>query len=128
MMPVCIKNKIFSYGTSVNGEAEMATNVAGHLYKVYVQTKDHPHVLEMIVTAESKDSASKKALSHVKESNPTKGRALKESQKNSMVLFTKKAGKSGCLVTNKLPVSAFQAIVKNIERCLEGGNLKRDGA
>lgn len=92
----------------------MATEWAGNLYKVYVQTKDHPHVLEMIVAAESKDSAGEKALSHIKESNPTKGRSLEESQKNSVVLFAKKTGKSGCLVTNKLPVSAFRGISKNI--------------
>lgn len=86
------------------------------LYKVYVQTKDHPHILEMIVSAESKDSAEKKALTHVKEANPTKGRSLEESQSNSEVLFAKKAGKSGCLVTNKLPETAFRAISKALAK------------
>ena len=92
----------------------MVTKSKDNLYKVYVRTKDHPHILEMIVSADSKESAETKALGHVKEANPDKGRPLKESQANSEVIFAKKTGKSGCLVTNKLPVVAFKAISKSI--------------
>jgi hypothetical protein len=86
------------------------------LYKVYVQTLDHPHVLEMIVSADERESAADKALSHVKEANPTKGRSLEESQKNSVVIAVKAAGKSGCIVTNKIPVLAFEQIAKAVKR------------
>ena len=93
----------------------MATTQREGLFKVYVQTKDHPHVLEMIVSARSKADAEAKALGHIKEANPTKGRSLAESQENSVVLFAKKAGKSGCLVTNKMPLRAFKSIAKAID-------------
>ncbi|HZS80812.1 MAG TPA: hypothetical protein VFA14_05235 [Herbaspirillum sp.] len=86
------------------------------LYKVYVQTLDHPHVLEMIVSASTKEAATQKALQHVKEGNPTKGRSLEESQKNSVVIAAKPAGKSGCIVTNKIPVLAFEEIAKALRR------------
>jgi hypothetical protein len=85
------------------------------LFKVYVQTKDHPHVLEMIVSAGSPQAAKARALGHVKEANPTKGRSLEESQSNSIALFAKRAGKNGCLVTNKLPVKAFEAVSRAVE-------------
>lgn len=90
--------------------------MAERLYKVYVQTLDHPHVLEMIVSADGKEVAAQKALQHVKEANPTKGRSLEESQKNSVVIAVKAAGKSGCIVTNKIPVLAFEEIAKAVKR------------
>ncbi|QVN12050.1 MULTISPECIES: hypothetical protein [unclassified Burkholderia] len=94
--------------------------MAERLYKVYVQTLDHPHVLEMIVSADSKEAAEDKALGHIKEANPTKGRSLEESQKNSVVLSVKKAGKSGCIVTNKIPVLAFKDVQKALKKKAEG--------
>ncbi|RKP46391.1 hypothetical protein [Trinickia fusca] len=90
--------------------------MAEKLYKVYVQTLDRPHVLEMIVSADGKELAANKALSHVKEANPTKGRSLEESQKNSVVIAVKAAGKSGCIVTNKIPVLAFEEIAKSVKK------------
>ncbi|WP_155518311.1 hypothetical protein [Ralstonia solanacearum] len=86
------------------------------LYKVYVQTKDHPHILEMIVSAESRVSAEEKAVNHVKAANPTKGRTLEQSQLNSYALFSKKAGIDGCLVTNKIPVIAFRSVTREMAR------------
>lgn len=85
-----------------------------NLYRVYVQTDDHPHVLEMIVAGESAKDARVTALKHVKESNPTKGRALATSQKNSKVLAAKKAGMNGAIVVNKMPVLIYKEILKHI--------------
>ncbi|WP_157661886.1 hypothetical protein [Burkholderia ubonensis] len=86
--------------------------MAEKLYKAYVKTLDHPHVLEMIVSAPDEEAATRKALSHVKEANPEKGRSLAESQKNSVVLAVKAAGKNGCIVINKLPLVIFEEISK----------------
>jgi hypothetical protein len=85
------------------------------LYRVYVQTDDHPHILEMIVAGGSVKDAKKKALGHVKESNPTKGRTLQTSQKNSTVLAAKKTGMHGALVVNKMPVTIYKEIMKNLK-------------
>ncbi|MGF6764810.1 hypothetical protein P3T24_005144 [Paraburkholderia sp. GAS33] len=93
--------------------------MAEKLYKAYVKTLDHPHVLEMIVSAPSEEAAATKALGHVKEANPEKGRSLAESQKNSVVLAVKAAGKNGCIVTNKLPLVVFEKISKSIKKAPE---------
>lgn len=85
------------------------------LYRVYVQTDDHPHILEMIVAGESAKDAKKKALGHVKAANPTKGRALATSQKNSTVLAAKKTGLQGALVVNKMPVTIYKEIMENLK-------------
>jgi hypothetical protein len=89
--------------------------MADKLFKAYVKTLDHPHLLEMIVSAPDAEIAAKKALKHVKEANPDKGRALEVSQQNSEVIAVKVAGKNGCIVTNKLPLVIFNKISKNIE-------------
>lgn len=85
------------------------------LYKVYIQTEDHPHILEMIVAGTSVADAKKKALGHVKESNPTKGRDLAVSQKNSIALAAKKTGMNGALVVNKMPVTVYKQIMTNLK-------------
>lgn len=91
------------------------------LFRVYVQTDDHPHILEMIVAGENAKDAKKKALGHVKAANPTKGRALATSQKNSTVLAAKKTGLAGALVVNKMPVTIYKEIMKNIKDEDQGG-------
>jgi len=90
--------------------------MAINLYKVYVQTEGHPHVLEMIVAGDSIESAKEKALKHVKESNATKGRDLKTSQDNSTVLAAKKAGMNGAIVVNKTPLTVHEEILKKIKK------------
>jgi hypothetical protein len=85
------------------------------LYRVYIQTSDHPHILEMIVAGASVEDAKTRALGHVKESNPTKGRTLEASQSNSTVLAAKKTGMRGALVVNKMPVSIYRQIMRNLE-------------
>lgn len=85
------------------------------LYRVYIQTDDHPHILEMIVAGTSIKDAKAKALGHVKESNPTKGRKLETSQKNSAVLAAKKTGMHGALVVNKMPVTIYKEIMENLK-------------
>jgi len=89
-------------------------NVAEKLFKVYVQTLDHPHVSEMIVSAPDAEIASTRALSHVKATNPEKGRSLAESQRNSVVVAVKEAGKNGCIVTNKIPTAVFTGIANSL--------------
>lgn len=85
------------------------------LYKVYIQTDDHPHILEMIVAGESLEDAKIKARGHIKESNPEKGRDKKTSQKNSTVLAAKKTGMNGALVVNKIPVTIYREIMENLK-------------
>lgn len=87
-----------------------------NLYRVQVHTEGHPHISEMIVTADSKESAAAVAIGHVKEANPDKGRPLKVSQNNSTVLHVKKAGKNGAMVINKTPVDAFVAVGKAVRK------------
>ena len=86
------------------------------LYRVQVYTKGHPHISEMIVTADSKESAAAVAIGHVKEANPDKGRPVHVSQNNSTVLHVKKAGKNGAMVINKTPVDAFMAAGKALRK------------
>lgn len=86
--------------------------MADKLYKVYVKTLDHPHILEMLVSATDTATASARALSHVKAANPEKGRSTLESRRNSAVLAIKEAGKNGCIVSNKIPVAIFKDIAK----------------
>jgi hypothetical protein len=95
--------------------------MAEKLYRVYVQTLDHPHISEMIVSATDAESASKRALGHVKAANPEKGRSLKESQRNSVVVAVKEAGKNGCIVTNKIPTAVFEEIARSVEKPAETG-------
>lgn len=90
--------------------------MAEKLFRVYVTTLDHPHVSEMMVSAPNAETASKRALGHVKEANPEKGRSLRESQKNSAVVAVREAGKNGCIVTNKFPVSVFDDIAKAVDK------------
>lgn len=71
----------------------MANEKGDNLYKVYVQTKDHPHVLEMIVSAATQDQAAGKAFSHVKEANPTKGRLSSSHSITRKSCFQKRRGK-----------------------------------
>lgn len=85
------------------------------LYKVYIQTNDHPHISEMIVAGDSIEDAKEKALKHVKESNPTKGRNLETSQNNSTILAAKKTGMHGALVVNKIPVTTYKEIMENLK-------------
>lgn len=84
----------------------------GKLYKVYIQTDDHPHILEMIVTANTKAEARKTGLGHVKEANPTKGRDQQISQKNSKVLAVTETGKNGALVISKISVKVANEIAE----------------
>jgi hypothetical protein len=95
--------------------------MAEKLFKAYVKTLDHPHLLEMIVSAPDAEVAAKKALGHVKEANPDKGRAMEVSQKNSEVIAVKAAGKNGCIVTNKLPLEVFNKISKKIAKKKDKG-------
>lgn len=90
--------------------------MAEKLFKVYVRTLDHPHISEMMVSAPDQESAAQRALGHVKEANPEKGRSIEESQKNSVVVAVREAGKNGCIVVNKIPVAAFEEIGKAIEK------------
>jgi hypothetical protein len=91
----------------------LENKLAEELFKVYVRTLDHPHVLEMIVSAPDKATASESALKHVKATNPEKGRPLEESQKNSTVLSVKKVGKNGCIVTGKISTVVVDDLAKN---------------
>ncbi|MCL9851997.1 hypothetical protein RSP673_005890 [Ralstonia solanacearum P673] len=102
--------------TALNAECKkMAKNGKRHnLYRVQVYTEGHPHISEMIVTAESQESAADVAIGHVKEANPEKGRPMHVSQNNSKVLHVKKAGKNGAMVINKTPVDAFMAVSKAV--------------
>ncbi len=100
----------------------MATKKDADLYKVLVETRDHPHVLEILVSAESASSASEKALGHIKAANPTKGRPLEISQNNSKVLSARKAGKNGCITINKLPVAAFKEAGISMAKNKKGRN------
>ncbi|QUP56264.1 hypothetical protein GO998_21425 (plasmid) [Ralstonia syzygii] len=99
----------------------MATKEKKHsLYRVQVYTEGHPHISEMIVTADSKESAADVAIGHVKEANPDKGRPIHISQNNSKVLHVKKAGKNGAMVINKTPVDAFMAVSKAVRKKEKG--------
>ncbi|MRV74055.1 hypothetical protein GJ700_20305 [Duganella sp. FT92W] len=89
--------------------------MAEKLFKVYVRTLDHPHISEMMVSAPDQESAAQRALGHVKEANPEKGRPIEESQKNSVVVAVREAGKNGCIVVNKIPVAAFEEIAKTVQ-------------
>ena len=80
------------------------------LWRVQVYTEGHPHISEMIVTADSKKAAAEKAIGHVKEANPDKGRSIEDSQERSSVLHVKKAGKNGAMVINRTPVAAYKAV------------------
>lgn len=81
------------------------------VYKVYLHTKDDPHVSEMVVAAASKKEAESRALEHVKKSNPYKGdRTPEESKDLSRVLFVKKAGTNGCLVIHRVPLEVFKKV------------------
>lgn len=93
--------------------------MAEKLFRVYVKTLDHPHISEMMVSAPDAATASKRALGHVKEANPEKGRSLAESQRNSVVVAVKEAGKNGCIVTNKIPTAVFADIANSMERTEE---------
>lgn len=77
--------------------------MAEKLYKVYVRTLDHPHISEMMVCAPDEETASQRALGHVKAANPEKGRSLTESQRNSVVVAIKEAGKNGCIAPTNCP-------------------------
>lgn len=89
--------------------------MAEKLFRVYVNTLDHPHISEMIVSAPDADTASIRALGHVKAANPEKGRSLAESQRNSVVVAVKEAGKNGCIVTNKIPAAVFTDIANSLD-------------
>lgn len=81
------------------------------VYKVYIHTEDDPHVSEMVVAANSKKEAESRALEHVKKANPHKGyRAPEESKDLTRVLFSKKAGTSGCLVIHRVPFEVFKRV------------------
>ena len=81
------------------------------VYKVYLHTKDDPHVSEMVVAASSKKEAESRALEHVKRSNPYKGdRTPEESKDLSKVLFVKRAGTNGCLVIHRVPLEVFKKV------------------
>lgn len=81
------------------------------VYKVYLHTKDDPHVSEVVVAASSKKEASDRALGHVKKSNAYKGvRTPEEAQDVSRVLFVKKAGTNGCLVIHRIPLEVFKKV------------------
>lgn len=81
------------------------------VYKVYMHTKDDPHVSEMVVAASSKKEAESRALEHVKRSNPHKGdRTPEESKDLTRVLFVKKAGTNGCLVIHRVPLEVFKKV------------------
>lgn len=88
--------------------------MAEKLFKVYVRTLDHPHISEMMVCAPDEEIAAERALGHVKAANPEKGRSLAESQRNSVVVAIKEAGKNGCIVTHKLPVAVFESISNSL--------------
>lgn len=90
--------------------------MAEKLFRVYVKTLDHPHISEMMVSAPDAETASRRALGHVKEANPEKGRSLAESQRNSVVVAVKEAGKNGCIVTNKIPTAVFADIASSLDR------------
>lgn len=92
------------------------TEMAEKLYRVYVKTLDHPHISEMMVSAPNPELASTRALGHVKEANPEKGRSLEESQRNSVVVAVKEAGKNGCIVTNKIPTAVFDDIANSVAK------------
>lgn len=81
------------------------------VYKVYLHTKDDPHVSEMVVAASSKKDAEFRALEHVKRSNPHKGdRTPEESKDLTRILFVKKAGTNGCLVIHRVPLEVFKKV------------------
>lgn len=81
------------------------------VYKVYLHTKDDPHVSEMVVAASSKKEAESRALEHVKRSNPHKGdRTPEESKDLTKVLFVKRAGTNGCLVIHRVPLEVFKKV------------------
>lgn len=88
----------------------------GKLFRVYVRTLDHALISEMMVSAVDSKSASMRALGHVKAANPEKGRSLEESQRNSVVVAVREAGKNGCIVSNRIPVAIFEEIAKSLEQ------------
>jgi hypothetical protein len=90
--------------------------MADKLFRVYVKTLDHAHISEMMVSAPDEDSASARALRHVKAANPEKGRSLAESQRNSVVVAVREAGKKGCIVSNRIPVAIFDEIAKSLDQ------------
>jgi len=89
--------------------------MAEKLFRVYVKTLDHAHISEMMVSAVDAESACTRALGHVKAANPEKGRSLEESQRNSVVVAVREAGKNGCIVSNRIPVAIFDEIAKSLE-------------
>lgn len=85
-----------------------------NVYKVYLHTEEDPHVSEIVVAADTKQDAEKKAVQHVKKSNPHKGNKTPEqSKKGTTVLCSKLTGKDGCIVIHRIPVEAFKK-VKNL--------------
>jgi hypothetical protein len=90
--------------------------MADKLFRVYVRTLDHAHISEMMVAAPDSESAASQALGHVKATNPEKGRSLQESQRNSVVVAVREAGKNGCIVTNRIPVAIFEDVAKALEK------------
>jgi len=53
-------------------------------------------------------------LGHVKAANPEKGRSPEDSQRNSVVVAVREAGKNGCIVSNKIPVAIFEEIAQTL--------------
>ena len=90
--------------------------MAEKLFRVYVRTLDHAHISEMMVSALDEESASARAVRHVKSANPEKGRSLEESQRNSVVVAVREAGKNGCIVSNRIPVAVFDEIARSIDQ------------
>ncbi len=82
-----------------------------NVYKVYLHTEEDPHVSEVVVAAENKAEAEKKAIQHVKKNNPHKGtKSPAQSKKDTTVLDSRLTGKDGCIVIHRIPLEVFKKV------------------
>jgi hypothetical protein len=82
-----------------------------NVYKVYIHTEEDPAVSEVVVAADTKKEAEKKAIQHVKKNNPHKGKKTPEqSKKATTILFSKATGKDGCIVIHRVPLEVFKKV------------------
>lgn len=86
------------------------------LFRVFVHTEGDESIHEVIVTAENRNHAEERARSHVKASNPGKGRNAAAAQKVTKILAVRATTKHHCLEIGVIPMAAVRELMRHTEK------------
>ncbi|MDD3676380.1 hypothetical protein [Thauera propionica] len=85
------------------------------LFRVYMRTKDHELVRELIVTATNEAEARERAIHHVKDANKKKGKRTKKTSEDlTKILAIVPTSKPHCLRVSEMPAAAVRQLIKSL--------------